>query len=473
MAWSPDDIATEMGVRVFGADHVKTIGQPVDGRGGWTPWIREPYTGAWQKNDEWTADTVLAYHAVYACITLIANDIGKLREKLVEKDDNGIWSETESAAFSPLLRKPNRYQNHIQFKQWWMTSKLIRGNTYALKQRDNRGVVTGLYLLDPCRVQVLVAPDGSVFYQLGKDNISGLQEDALQVPATEIIHDRMNCLFHPLVGISPLFAAGQAALIGLNVEKNSANFFGNGSNPGGILTAPGAIGTDTANRLKEYWNTNFTGANAGKVAIAGDGLKYEPMRMSAVDSQLIEQLRWSAEVVCSVFHVPPYKIGVGTMPTFNNIEALQQDYYNTCLQSLIEEYELCKDEGIGIGEGVKIDGRVLGTELDLDGLIRMDTAAQMEVLTKGVSGSLLMIDEARAKLDRKAVPAGGSTIWMQQQNYSLDALMQRDASDPFAKPEPAPAVAEPVVPVDDSAAKAIAFHATHKAIEAARLEMAG
>ncbi len=149
MAFRPSDLATEMGVRIYGAEHVKGTLTPVDGRGGWYPLVREPYTGAWQKNDEWTADTVLAYHAVYACITLIANDIGKLREKLVEKDSDGIWSEITSGAFSPVLRRPNRYQNHIQFKQWWITSKLIRGNAYALKQRDNRGIVTALYLLDP------------------------------------------------------------------------------------------------------------------------------------------------------------------------------------------------------------------------------------------------------------------------------------------------------------------------------------
>jgi phage portal protein BeeE len=55
---------------------------------------------------EWTTDTVLAHHAVYACITRIAQDIGKLRPKLVERDDDGIWSETENAAHSPALRKP-------------------------------------------------------------------------------------------------------------------------------------------------------------------------------------------------------------------------------------------------------------------------------------------------------------------------------------------------------------------------------
>lgn len=461
MAWSPDDIATEMGVRTFGAAHVKSATPyTVDGRGGWTPWIREPYTGAWQKNDEWTADTVLAYHAVYACITLIANDIGKLREKLVEQDSDGIWNEVKNPAFSPVLRRPNRYQNHIQFKQWWITSKLIRGNTYALKVRDNRQVVTGLYLLDPSRVQLLVSPDGSLFYQLAKDNLSGLQDD-VAVPASEIIHDRMNCLFHPLVGVSPLFAAGQAALIGLNIEKNSSNFFGNGSNPGGVLTAPGAISDETALRLKAHWDANYGGGNSGKVAVLGDSLKFEPMRMTAVDSQLIEQLKWTAEVVCSVFHVPPYKIGVGTMPTFNNIEALQQDYYNNCLQSLIEEYEACKDDGLGL------DGETRGIELDLDGLIRMDTAAQVETLAKEVAGGIAKINEARKARNRPAVE-GGDSVWMQQQDTSLAALAERDRNPPQ------PALPAPVEPaVDDDAAKALAFYATHKAIEAARLEMSG
>jgi phage portal protein BeeE len=49
----------------------------------------------------------------------------------------GIWTETDSPAFSPVLRKPNRYQNRIQFWESWILSKLTRGNAYVLKERDN------------------------------------------------------------------------------------------------------------------------------------------------------------------------------------------------------------------------------------------------------------------------------------------------------------------------------------------------
>jgi HK97 family phage portal protein len=404
-------------------------------RGGWWPWIREPYSGAWQRNDEWSVDTVAAHHAVYACITLISNDIGKLRPKLVQMDQNSIWSETTNPAFSPVLKKPNTYQNRIQFLEGWVISKLMRGNSYILKERDNRRIVTRLHLLDPSRVQVLVAPNGSIFYALEEDNLGGVAE-SVTAPASEIIHDRMNCLFHPLVGVSPLFAAGLAANTGLNIQSNSSYFFASGSNPSGILTAPSPIDDATAKRLAARWNELYSGKKSGRVAILGNNLKFEPLRMTAIDSQLIDQLKWSAETVCSTFHVPPFKVALGTMPTYQNGEILSQIYYSDCLQSHIEQIELCLDEGLGLD--VTKGGKTLGVELDLDALLRMDTATQIKSLTEAVKGTVMTPNEARRKMDLRPLP-GGDTVYMQQQNYSLAALDARDRENPLSpKPTPPP-----------------------------------
>ena len=52
-------------------------------------------------------------------------------------------------------------------------SKLVHGNTYVLKQRDARGVVVAGYVLDPTKVTPLVAPDGSIFYALGRSDLAG------------------------------------------------------------------------------------------------------------------------------------------------------------------------------------------------------------------------------------------------------------------------------------------------------------
>ena len=173
---------------------------------GWWPVVRESFPGAWQRNIVVDQQSCMSFHADFACKTLIARDIGKLRVKLMKREGQ-IWSEGDNSAFSPVLRKPNRFQTRNQFWEYWILSKLNRGNTYALKERDERNVVVRLYVLDPDRVKPLVAPDGAVYYELKSDNLAGLTSDVVVVPASEIIHDRMNCLFHPLVGLSPIFDA--------------------------------------------------------------------------------------------------------------------------------------------------------------------------------------------------------------------------------------------------------------------------
>lgn len=420
-----------------------------DDRGGWRRLVREPFAGAWQRNMEWTIDTVLAHPAVYACVSLIAQDIGKLRPKLVELGENGIWKEVSSPAFSPVLRQPNRFQTHNQFKQWWTTCRLIHGNTYALKERDERGVVVRLYVLDPTRVTVLAAPDGEVFYQLKADNLSGLTLDEVAVPASEIIHDRLNPIFHPLVGISPLFASGAVAQLGLNIQNNSASFFGNGSNPSGILSTPVSIGPGKAEELSDIWNSQFGGGNTGRVAVLGDGMKFEAMRMTAVDSQLIEQDRHTSELICAAFHVPAWKIGLAPMPAYTSPEIANRTYYTDCLQSHIEDYESCMDAGLGLTTPTNT-GRVLGVELAVqEGLFRMDTATQIRTLVEAVKGGVYTPNEARQEVDKESLP-GGDTIWLQQQDVPIEAAfkaaMEPPPPPPALPPAPEPAALLPGEP---------------------------
>lgn len=430
------------------APRTKANLSPPDNRG----WYRilEAATGNWQRNIEVNHESVLANSAVFACMTLIASDIAKLRVKLVRQTNDGIWEETTNAAYSPVLRKPNHFQTRIQFFESWVLSKLSRGNTYALKKRDNRNVVTALYVLDPCRTRPMIAPNGSIFYELRTDNIAGIEQDAVMVPASEIIHDRFNCLFHPLVGLSPIFASGLAATQGLKIQENSANFFANASKPGGLLVAPGRIDPDNAARLKETWETNYSGKNAGRIAVLGDGMSFTPLTVDPIDSQMIEQLKWTAEVICSTYHVPSFLVGVGQEPSAGGVQDRTLRYYTQALQVHIEAIEILLDEGLGTGDK-------LGTEFDLDTLLRMDGASQMEMLKN--SAGILTPNEQRAKLDKPKVEGGDSPM-VQQQNFSLQALAKRDAKDdPFAKgdtgTQPPPADAANDNAMELEAAKAL------------------
>jgi HK97 family phage portal protein len=441
---------------------VSTMG--VDGWWQWAP-LQEPYTGAFQQGFQTERnEQVLAFSAVFACVSLRANDIAKLRIKLVEYDKKTrIWEEVDVPAYSPVLRKPNRYQTRIQFLKQWVTSKLLWGNTYVLKERDNRGVVIRLYVLDPRLVKPLVTASGDVYYQIGCDNLSGISEpDETIVPASEIIHDRGLTPYHPLCGISPIFACATSSSQGSRIQSQAMRFFANAGRPSGMLTAPGKIDDGTAKRLKQETESAISGANIGRLLVAGNGLTYEAFEMmSPVDSQLVEQLNWTAFDVARAFMVPPSKLGLATGASGKADEQSDMAYYKQTLQCDIEEIEILLDEGIGLGP---TSGNAYGTELDLEGLLRMDPKARAEAREIDIRSGVLAPNEGRRQEDFAPVE-GGESPMIQQQNYSLSALAKRDAKeDPFAsasrtaepmpaEPAPRAAVVQRSIDIDEFAAE--------------------
>lgn len=407
----------------------KALQQPSD-RGGWMSLISEPFAGAWQRNLEINPTTVLSFHAVFSCISLIASDISKMPLRLMRRDSNGIWKENNNGTPARIYKRPNAFQNRMQFFECWLNSKLCHGNTVVLKIRNTRGDITELRILDWNKVTPLVADDGSVFYQINPDNMTGV-EASVTVPAREVIHDRFNCLFHPLIGLSPIYAAGLAAMQGHHIQENSAHFFRNGSKPSGVIEVPGTITDENARKLKANWDTGYTGENAGKTGLLSNGAKYSPISMSADDAKVVEQLQMSEKIVCSTFHVPAYKAGVGDLPSYDNIEALEQQYYSQCLQTLIESIELLLDEAFELEDDA-------GTEFDVRALLRMDSERRIKTLGEGVKNTILTPNEARRSENLPPV-TGGDELYLQQQNFSLGALARRDASDdPFGKKSAAP-----------------------------------
>lgn len=379
------------------------------GSGAWLPMVvREPYTGAWQQNVEIRVDTALTNPSVFGCVTRIASDISKIAPlRLFARDDDDIWQETTNPAYSPVLRKPNRYQTDQQFAEQWILSKLLHGNTYVLKERDERTVVNGLYLLDPQRVQALVAPDGSVYYQLYASDLAGIPED-LVVPARDMIHDRWNCAFHPLQGISPLYAAGGAALAGNSIQQMTINFFSQGGRPSGLLIAPTDIAQETAERIKDRWRA----VKPGEILVTGHGMKYEQVTSSASDSQVTEQLNLTEEAVATCFGMPISILNSSKQPPYANAEASQLQYRFQCLQPHFTSMAKCYDLGLELPS-------YLQTDWDYDELSWLDTATITKAAHDVLAAGIMSPNEARRKYFGLGPVKGGETPYLQQQYYPL------------------------------------------------------
>jgi HK97 family phage portal protein len=337
-----------------------------------------------------------------------------------------------------VLRKPNRYQTIGQFLESWMLSKLLTGNAYVLKERDARGVVIALYVLDPARVRPLVASDGAVYYGLDASTLAGVPDGGLAAPAREIIHDRWNCAFHPLIGLSPLYACGGAALEANLIQSGSTEFFSKGGRPSGLLVAPSDIAPETAERLSKTWHA----LGPGKTAVVGNGMKYQDIGTTAVDSQLVEQADSATATIAGCFGVPVSYVDSTKQPPYANSEATQLQYHAQCLQVHMVALERAWDEGCELPAPY-------GTEFDLDALIWMDTDTRSKAAKDGIAAGMT-INEARRKYYGLGPVAGGNTVYLQQQMYALEALAARDAAGP------APATTPAAAPTDEEIAAAVA-----------------
>lgn len=413
--------------------------QTIHGGDAWRT-IHEPFTGAWQRNEEIEVSKhdQMRHHAVFACVSLISRDVGKLKIQ-TKKSVDGVNKVCKSKA-NNILSKPNDFQTTQQFLEAWITSKATSGNAYIWKVRDIYGDIWRMYVLNPERVQPLVDPSGNIYYQVKRDTLFNIADDFV-LPASEIIHDRYNCFYHPMVGLSPITACALSASQGIAIQRGASQFFANASRPSGILVAPGAISEQTATEIKNNWHANYSGTGTGKTAVLGDGMEYKTISVSANDAQLVEQLKLSGEIVCTAFSVPAFKIGLGHQSGTMKASDASEVYYSDCLQHYIESVENLLDEHLDLEPDVFV-------EFNLKALIRMDSVSQMTYLKEGIGAAILSPNEARAELGYSPVDGGDSPM-IQQQNYSLAALAKRDASDnPFAK-APAPAANDDVEVIDE------------------------
>lgn len=460
-------------MKIFGFDigTRKALSTVSDYRGGWRR-VLEPFTGAWQQNIEEKRGDLITYPTLYACLNRISSDIGKLPFTLQRMNDNGTTAPTENSSYSPVLRKPNGFQTEAQFREYWVLTKLTQGNAYILKRRDQRGVVVDLYVLDPERVMPMVSDAGEVYYQLYIDPLntipSNYPAENLIVPASEIIHDRCMTVHSPLIGVPPLAAAYWPALKNMKILRSATEFFANNAQPGGILTAPAGMSDEDAKSVQDYWASNFTGSNAGKVAIVGADMKFTAFAMKSIDSQMIEQMAYSDKQICQPFGIKPYKIGLDSPPSGWKAYDVNTEYYGDALQTHIEHMESLLNAGLKVN-------LPLSVELNLDPLLRMDEIAKATVEVQLVGGKIKQPDEARLRFNLSPTPGGG-TLWGQNQDYPLGMLADRAEWDPnLVGNQPEPAATEPVaepaqVSEEDQAliAEAKAIIATNKAIASMR-----
>ncbi len=283
-----------------------------------------------------TPDSAMRQSAVWACVRIRSEDVGKLPLYLYNKlPGGGKEKATKHPLFKLISDQPNPYQTAFEFKQLMQAWLDLHGNAYALKEIDARGNVTALLPLHPLWVTPLRVPGKwEMFYQIRVP-----AQEAVTIPAEGIIHLR-GLTVDGFVGLSPIAHHRETIGLAIGAQRYGASFFGNSAQPQGALKMPHVLDPAAAEKLRADWEARFKGSeNANKLAIFDGGMEWVQTGMTNTDAQYLEARKFQNNQIYALYRMPPHKAGELERSTNNNIEHQGLEYVTDCLMTEFVRWE--------------------------------------------------------------------------------------------------------------------------------------
>lgn len=345
--------------------------------------------------------------AVYSCVRVLAEAVAGLPLHLYKYTDSGGKDKAlEHPLYFLLHDEPNPEMTSFVFRETLMTHLLLWGNAYAQLIRNGRGEVVGIYPLMPNRVSVNRDDKGNIYYKYlrGLEDAHLNKENEVILLHSEVLHIP-GLGFDGLVGYSPIAMAKNAIGMAIACEEYGAKFFANGATPGGILEHPGVV--KDPERVRASWNSAFGGsANANKVAVLEEGMKYTPISISPNEAQFLETRKFKINEIARIFRVPPHMVGDLEKSSFSNIEQQSLEFVKYTLEPWLIRWEQSLVRSL-ILPGDK--GKYF-IKFNVDGLLRGDYESRMNGYATARQNGWMSANDIRAleNLDQISEEDGGN-----------------------------------------------------------------
>lgn len=345
-----------------------------------------------------TPDRALQVSAVYSCVLVLAQSVAQLPVHLYRRQGRAKEQITEHYLVPLMQGQPNEWMTAYEFKQLAMFHLLLRGNSYWLKSRGTNGRIRELLPIHPDRVVGIDQdPAYRIFYKVKRS-----EDQTDTIPASAILHLK-GLSQDGLRGLSPLENAREMLGLTIAAEEHGSTLFKQGARLGGILSHPGKLSKEAADRLQESFDAKYSSvANAHKTAGLGEGVKWEKIGVTAEDSQFLETRQFQREQIAGFFRVPASFINDLTRATFSNVEHLALQFVVHTLMPWLVNLEQCFQRDL-LTDPEKLDHYF---RFNVDGLLRGDITSRAQAMNTAINGGWLNPNEARELEDRNPYEGG-------------------------------------------------------------------
>ena len=335
--------------------------------------------------------------AVFRCVDLISDSVAMLPIKVVRKTTKHTNEKTDhplNLVFSDGLNNLNKYE----FIKILIQSVLLKGNGFALIQRANDGTVKGLRFLE--------SGDVNIHYDKQKPSQLFYTCNLIQnkkIEPCNMIH-LLKYSFDGVNGRSVLAFAERTLRLSQASENSANGLFENGCNLSGVLKVEGQLSKEQRQSIHNTWNQAMSNGGNGLAVLQGN-MTYQPIQMSAEDSQLLQSRLFQVDEIARFFGINPVLLGDLTHSSYSTLEAAQQEFLVHCLQSyiLMVEQEFTK-------KLFKPSESDLEIQLDETAILKTDKQALANYYSTMLQNGVLCLNEVRKELGYSEIDGGDKHI---------------------------------------------------------------
>lgn len=330
--------------------------------------------------------TALTYSAVYNAVSLISGTVSTLPLHLLRKEAKKTVFMQDKRLFRVLHNQFNPYMT-AQIGREVMTAHILTwGNCYAEKVYNGYGEIQELWPISPDRVRPSMEESGLVYYvKVNSEEKPFTRDKILHIPGLG---------FDGFVGYSVIAMARKSLGLAMAMETFGSLYFGNGTHPSAVITAPNQVKDPKA--MREAISEVYSGlGNAQKMMLLEDGMKIETIGIPPEDSQFLESRQFQIPEVARWFNLPPHKLKDLTRSSFSNIESEQISFVTDSILPWLIRFEQHYD--MQLLTDVEKFKQGLFTRHNVDGLMRGNSTDRATYYKTMFGTGAMTINEIREK----------------------------------------------------------------------------
>ena len=357
-----------------------------------------------------TKENALSEATYFACLKVLSESVGKLPLKLLQhNEDGGVITARGHPLYFVLHDRPNPYMTSTTFWSTMEQNRNHHGDAYAWIK--GAGKKTTLWILPSDEVEIWY-DDGKILSDIPDIYYMYSHGGKLyKFASEEIIHLKTSNSFDGIKGI-PVRVQLKTTITGnIKSQKMLNQMYKSGFTAKAVLQYTADLSGDNLKKFKEMIE-DFAGSDLDDEEVKNIipipiGTTLTPLNVNLADSQFIDIKKYSALQIASAFGIKPNQIGDYSKSSYANSEAQQLSFYVDTMLYILKQYEeelnykLLSREEIDAGYYFKFNVAVI---------LRADLKTQIETLSQAVSNFIYTPNEARALLDKPAMPGGDKLL---------------------------------------------------------------